>query len=485
MFIKRWGARLGLLALGALMAVIGLYILRSLAMPELDYWHSADSVEAMQPLALDNIDSLDDYLRAEQAMFQRLQTLIGQRSDETSPSWSRYNAASYSYSGNHSRDWNRSFVLSPERQRGVALLSHGLSDSPYSMRAVGEHLQGQGFTVLGLRVPGHGTVPAHLAVTRWRDFQKAYQLAVVAMAAKRRPGEPLILVGYSNGAALAVDYASRALEDDSLPRADGLILISPAVQVSAAAAFARLQLAMAQLPGLDKLGWTDIVAEYDPYKYNTFPVYAGEQIYRLTSQLQKRLQRQSEQGLLQGFPPLLVFHSLADATIAPQTVHDGLLRYLPAAAAAELVMFDVNRNADVKSLLIPAKLQFVERLKAEADNYRLTLIENRDDQQFALRANTRLSTSDDWQQQALSLRWPRGVYSLSHVALPFPADDPLYGSQQSLLDFAPLLDSSMVKLGERGLLAIPVAQFNRLRYNPFFDYLLQRVDEFNAATLSD
>ena len=31
--------------------------------------------------------------------------------------------------------------------------------------------------------------------------------------------------------------------------------------------------------------------------------------------------------------------------------------------------------------------------------------------------------------RALGVSYPRDVFSLSHVALPFPADDPLYGSQ--------------------------------------------------------
>ena len=37
--IKRWLQRSLWLSLGAVIAVLGLYILRSTAMPELDYWH--------------------------------------------------------------------------------------------------------------------------------------------------------------------------------------------------------------------------------------------------------------------------------------------------------------------------------------------------------------------------------------------------------------------------------------------------------------
>jgi alpha-beta hydrolase superfamily lysophospholipase len=49
---------------------------------------------------------------------------------------------------------------------------------------------------------------------------------------------PIYLLGYSNGGALSVMYALDSLEDSSLPRADGLILLSPAIGVSPAAALA-------------------------------------------------------------------------------------------------------------------------------------------------------------------------------------------------------------------------------------------------------
>ena len=51
-------------------------------------------------------------------------------------------------------------------------------------------------------------------------------------------GQPLYIVGYSNGAALAVEYALSTLEDPELPRVAGLGLVSPAIGVSPVAALA-------------------------------------------------------------------------------------------------------------------------------------------------------------------------------------------------------------------------------------------------------
>ena len=74
----------------------------------------------------------------------------------------------------------------------------------------------------------------------------------------------------------------------------------------------------------------------------------------------------------------------------------------------------------------------------------------------------------------MNLAWPRGVISLSHVALPFPPDDPLYG-QRPPEDENELFLGQMAIQGERDLLKIPYSFLVRIRYNPFYAYTEQRV----------
>jgi hypothetical protein len=66
------------------------------------------------------------------------------------------------------------------------------------------------------------------------------------------------------------------------------------------------------------------------------------------------------------------------------------------------------------------------------------------------------------------------VISLSHVALPFPPDDPLYGLQRSTNGQEINLGQVAIK-GERGLLKISSDWLLWLRYNPFYDYMESRV----------
>jgi hypothetical protein len=81
--------------------------------------------------------------------------------------------------------------------------------------------------------------------------------------------------------------------------------------------------------------------------------------------------------------------------------------------------------------------------------------------------------------EPLDLAWPRGVISLSHVALPIPLDDPLYGQRPPDSEDVLFL-GQMSTQGERGLMKISSDWLLRLRHNPFYDYLERRVLEWVA-----
>jgi hypothetical protein len=84
----------------------------------------------------------------------------------------------------------------------------------------------------------------------------------------------------------------------------------------------------------------------------------------------------------------------------------------------------------------------------------------------------------------LALKWPRDNFSLSHFALPFPADDPVYGA---------LGDGSKAKLplghlnlrGESGVLRISDGLLLRLRHNPFYPMLESHAIEWLNQRLTE
>ncbi len=75
--------------------------------------------------------------------------------------------------------------------------------------------------------------------------------------------------------------------------------------------------------------------------------------------------------------------------------------------------------------------------------------------------------------------WPPGVYSLSHVALPFAPTDPLYGGPEA--GHSPgIALGNLAPRGERGILRVSGTDLLRLRWNPFYDYVEDRVLQFTG-----
>jgi hypothetical protein len=140
------------------------------------------------------------------------------------------------------------------------------------------------------------------------------------------------------------------------------------------------------------------------------------------------------------------------------------------------VVFDINRNEALQSLIEPSRVAEFERLRAApARPFRLTLITNRDPDSQEVAAFTREAGTREVTETDLGLRWPRGVLSLGHVALPFPEDDPVYGltpQRGGALDY-PL--GALTVRGEGGTLVVPLGNLARLRSNPFFSVIRNRI----------
>ena len=64
---------------------------------------------------------------------------------------------------------------------------------------------------------------------------------------------PIHIVGYSTGAPLALNFALDALEGNAAPAPASLVLVSPAIGISPAAALAKWMARLALLPGLERL----------------------------------------------------------------------------------------------------------------------------------------------------------------------------------------------------------------------------------------
>jgi alpha-beta hydrolase superfamily lysophospholipase len=378
---------------------------------------------------------------------------------------------------------NRTHESGPASPRGAAVMLHGLSDAPYSLETVGRVLHERGFHVVWVRLPGHGTIPGALRDVEWEDWMAATALAL-RRAAELAPGKPLYVAGYSTGAPLGLLHALRAMDDPSLVMPTRLLLFSPAIGVSRFAVMTNFAALLAPLPGLGKAAWLDVLPEYDPYKYNSFPVNAANQIYGLTRALEAGLARGQERGTLDRMPTVTAFQSLVDSTILAADLATRLFKRLPAGKGHELVVFDVNRRELLSSLIAPGPRHAFEHIAAApALPFRLTVVGNASPASAEVVEWIREPGSRDAVPQPTGLAWPDRVSSLGHLAIPAPVDDPMYGlTPRSVADGLALPLGRGAPSGEAGALVIPLGQLARLRSNPFFPVIVARID---AAVKAD
>lgn len=467
---------------GGIVALLVLVLVALNRRDEPSLWHETVLEEEFTAGCGD--ETFADYLAREERLFEELEERIYAETGPAGPAEiHRYRKGSRADPTSQERNWNRTFELVPtgEPRCGVLLL-HGMSDSPYSLRTIGERLHREGAHVVGLRLPGHGTVPSGLLEVHRKDMVEATELAMRHL--KETVGDrPIHMVGYSNGGALAVRYALESLEDGSLPKTDGIVLISPAIGVGRMAGLAVWQGRVGHWLGLDKLAWTSISAEYDPCKYNSFAVNAGDQVHRLTVEIGRRLDRLSGTDRLDAFPSVLAFQSAVDATVSTPALIAGLFSKLPG-QGNELVLFDLNRVGQIEGFLAKdPKRELTDLVVASDKPFAVTVLANRGPHSLALEQRHYPGDRSVPQVGDPGLVWPDGVYSLSHVCLPFPPDDPLYGNGPGQDHESDRFQIGNLALrGEKAVLSIVPADQLRLRWNPFHGWLVDRVAGFVAGS---
>jgi len=460
-----------MLALGGLLtAVVGLVFLLN-SKPDLEVWHTARLTEEF------TVDSgastFKEYLAMEERLFAQLaREVLDHIEPKDRGAVNRYHRGSRSDPERWPRNWNRSWELSIEDPKAGVVLLHGMSDSPYSLRTEGERLHEAGAWVVGLRVPGHGTAPSGLLRTTWEDMAAAVRLAVEHVAAKVG-SRPVYIVGFSHGAALAVHYALESIDDNSRPRVSGLVLLSPAIGISRLAAFASWQERIGRVLGLQKLAWNAVLPEFDPFKYQSFTVNAAVQTWRLTGEIGELMETKN----LDGMPPVLAFQSIVDATVSTSAVISALFQRLPD-RGHELVIYDVNRTRELEHLLKnDPRPELIALLKSGNPHFTLTGVVNESDTSRRAVVRRRRPQSVEVEETRLGEDWPRHIFSLSHVAIPFGPSDPLYGPGTG--EEEPLIQIGELSLrGERGTISISASEMLRQRWNPFHGWQLDRIVAF-------
>lgn len=115
------------------------------------------------------------------------------------------------------------FFIKPKQSNGLGvLLIHGLLASPAELREYGQYLAKQGYTVLGVRLKGHGTSPYAL---RDVDYEQWFASVRRGFNILKLHCPKLFVIGFSTGGALAFKLAA-----EKHPEIIGLVAVSVPVK---------------------------------------------------------------------------------------------------------------------------------------------------------------------------------------------------------------------------------------------------------------
>ena len=184
-----------------------------------------------------------------------------------------------------------------------ALVLHGFTGNPQSMRGLALALADAGLTVEMPLLPGHGTEVADLIPTRWEDWSGAADAAYLDLAARC---DSVVVVGLSMGGMLAVWLAEHH------PEVAALALVNPMVTAPDADAVGFVQ---AMIDNGDELApgvGSDIAMEGAlESAYPELPLRAALSLFAGAAEV--------ESGLGSVTCPVLVFTSTQDHVVDPRS----------------------------------------------------------------------------------------------------------------------------------------------------------------------
>ncbi len=317
-----------------------------------------------------------------------------------------------------------SWELKPHQKKGI-LLVHGLFDSPYYMRDVGERFANMGFLVRSILLPGHGTVPGDLLRIDYREWVKAVRYGINSLQGKVTH---LYLAGYSLGGLLALNEVLSNNQNYA-----GLLLFAPAIKPRN-----RLKFFLARRYQLfswlgQKANWHQINNTNNYAKYSCQAYNAGFQACLIIEEVRKKLVNKKVQM------PMMVILSADDETICDKAIID----------------FFYRQNNLKNRLLVYTNYQ-----------------KNWPDQRVILKKS----------------HYPKQrIINFSHICLTISPKNPLLGENNPSLDLSHYGDVNKISNDDiyQGAITKSTLKKNkmaRLSYNPDFDNMLDQIEIFISST---
>lgn len=208
------------------------------------------------------------------------------------------------------------FLFLGEPGKPACLLIHGFTGTPKEMRWMGEFLNQQGYTCLGVRLTGHATQPEDMIRSTWTDWTASVEDGYHLL---RGLTDNIFLVGLSMGGILSLLMSTRLdvrgvvamstpykLPDD--PRLRHIDWLSKIVSY------------MPKSDVVPGAGWFDKEAWKDHVSYPQNPVRSIGELNKLLGEMRSALPQLNV--------PVLLIHSKDDGYVLPdniELIYSGLL----------------------------------------------------------------------------------------------------------------------------------------------------------------
>jgi carboxylesterase len=195
----------------------------------------------------------------------------------------------------------------PGNSVGV-LLIHGFTGSPSEVRPMGQYLAGQGYTVVGPLMPGHGTAWQDMARRKWQEWADAVERAYLGLEGRCR----IVFVGGGSMGGLLTLYVA-----ERHPEIAGIIPMAPALfTTNSRAGLAWLLKYFIKFNPYDPVRDGDDLTDPEArqrylWSYMGTPVAAVEQLVLLQRAVQRDLHKVSM--------PTLIFQGTRDQSVKPES----------------------------------------------------------------------------------------------------------------------------------------------------------------------
>jgi len=172
------------------------------------------------------------------------------------------------------------------------------------MRPLGEYLADKGFTVLGVRLSGHGTKISDMRRSHWQDWSAS---VLDGWHLINSVAENIFLIGLSMGGALALYHSS------FLP-VSGVVSLSTPYRVEPDMRLKFLTVLKGIIPYASKRksDWQNPNAVEDHFSYDMYPTNGVLELTKLQEEMRKSLPKIKI--------PALLMHSKLDPGVLPENM---------------------------------------------------------------------------------------------------------------------------------------------------------------------